>query len=253
MLFLPTKKDKAEAENAIREILGTTSGIEPEVYPQIENRDTNSHSTANPYILLAYSTCGTNDIDKIASLDYYTDGELLEVMKSVEDPRGMTIFSGGENGGLGYVDPLYVRNDVIREMRWHPWARGQVEVVDAQRTAEAMFYAMFPGDDKAGGELGRIQAELQGIGWLMPLVRHKSGNRYVLTRLPLELDDAKVQSDHATHRLDGWDVDKPLATLAGLHNVWDALHGNGEGAKRVWRAPDAGGERVVLGCRLATY
>ena len=120
MLFLPTEKDKAEAENAIREILGTASGIEPEVYPQIENRDTNSHSTANPYILLAYSTCGTNDIDKIASLDYYTDGELLEVMKSVEDPRGVTIFSGGENGGLGYVDPLYVRNDVIREMHGTP-------------------------------------------------------------------------------------------------------------------------------------
>lgn len=235
MLFLPTAKDKAEAENAIRELLGPSSGIEPEVFPQVPTRDASNPSTANPYVLLAYSTRGTNDIEQIASLDYYTDGELLEVMKSVEDPRGPTIFSGGENGGLGYVDPLYVRNEEIRGMRWRPWARGQIEVLAEERTAEALLYAMFPGDNEAEGLLRNIRTELQGIGWPMPLVLHKGGNRYALTRLPLEQDGGTFRTDHSTQRLAGWDVDRPLASLAGLHNVWAALHGDGEGAKPEWR------------------
>jgi hypothetical protein len=236
MLFLPTARNKEEAERAIRGMLGDSSRIDPEVFPQAQTQRASEPSTSNPYVILAYSTRGTNDIKQIASLDYHTDGELLPVMRSVEDPRGETIFSGGENGGLGYVDPLYVLNDEIAGMRWRPWAEGQVEVVAERRTAEALMYAMFPGDDETQPLLRNLQAQLREIGWPMPLVAHKGRNRYVLTRLPHVQEGDGFGTDHTAHRLAGWDVDRPLAPVAGLHNVWAALHEDRrEGAKPEWR------------------
>lgn len=161
---------------------------------------------------------------------------MYDLIRATEDPSGESIFKGARNGGIGYVDPLYVRNEDIRQLRWRPWAdKTTAQQAEEQQVIDALLYALFPGDDATPGSLQDVLVQLQAIGWGMPLIKNKGRNRYVFTRLPLEHVDGKVRSDQQTQNLNGWNVDKPVAPVAGLFNVFSALQTTVDKDSQAWK------------------
>ena len=229
-VFVPTDKDQSTATKRINACLADPS-IQVAAYSELGGQH-----MANPFILLAYSTQGADNVDDIESLNYYNNPEILNVLKETEDQTGRTVFEGGRNGGIGYVDPLYVRDETIRSLRWRPWyTQDSVKAFDEHQALDALLYALFPGGAAASETIRQLLDNLNKIGWTLPLVVNKGGNRFAFTRLPLEYIGGKARTDQQTQDLDGWDTDKPLSPNAGLQNVYDVLSGHGEGSKPAWR------------------
>jgi hypothetical protein len=239
-IFVPTLKKQADAKDRIQTILKESGvhvdgdrGIHVEVY--VETPDATGESTANPFLILAYTTCGTASVGDIESLDYYKSPEILNTLKATEEPSGVTIFEGALNGGIGYVDPLYVRDETIRSLRWRPWyTQDSIKERDENHVLDALLYALFPGDSDSSEVIRTLQKELRQIGWELPLFASKKGNRYAFTRLPLEYSEKRARIDQQTQNLAGWDKGKAVAPNAGLHNVLEALS-SGDSVKLAWR------------------
>ena len=179
---------------------------------------------AGTFLILAFSTQGTNEIEEIQSLDYYDHPGVFQIMQATEDKTGETIFTGGNTGGLGYVDPLYLREEKVSSNRWRPWAPEQT-VSEAQAVEtdvlDALLYAMFPGDAKLPDDL---QSSMPKLGWNMPLIKNKGHNNYVFTRLPLAWKGGRGEVDNvAVAALSMWQEDAPVASRAGLPSVVESL------------------------------
>ena len=233
-VFVPTEHDKETATNKIREFLAD-EGIHVEAYIERLMPDAAGEYTANPFLILAYSTEGTRCVADIESLDYYKSPEILNTLKATEEPTGKTIFEGALNGGIGYVDPLYVRDETIRSLRWRPWyTQDGLRDRDENHALDALLYALFPGETGNSESLLKLQKDLRQVGWEMPLVHCKKGNRYAFTRLPLEYSDRRGHTDQQTQNLTGWDKGKAVASNAGLHNVLEVLSSS-DPVKQAWR------------------
>lgn len=65
---------------------------------------------------------GLHPLDKVWSLDVWTESVIRERLQLVEREDGASVF-GAEGGtpGEGYVSPLYVRNEKLSGCRWKPW------------------------------------------------------------------------------------------------------------------------------------
>ena len=71
---------------------------------------------------------GLHPLDKVRSLDGWRDPEVLKSLRLAERKDGAAIF--GQEGctpGVGYVSPLYVRNERLSGCRWKPWMEGRGE------------------------------------------------------------------------------------------------------------------------------
>ena len=219
-LFLPTKKTAEEAQDAIQSLL-RENHVTIEIYPE---DDSATDKNANPFLILAFSHQGTNAIEKIQSLDYYTQPGVFQLLQATESKKGETIFAGGNTGGLGYVDPLYLNEARLSTNRWHPWVPklsiSQAQAVEAE-VLDSLLYAMFPGEAKA---LADLHGSLAKLGWDMPLVKNKGHNAYVFTRLPLTWQGGRAQVDNAAvAEFPVWKADNVVSSRAGLPSVVEAI------------------------------
>lgn len=66
--------------------------------------------------------CGMHPLDKVWSLDVWTESFIQERMQLAEREDGASVF-GTEGGtpGEGYVSPPYVRDERLSGRRWKPW------------------------------------------------------------------------------------------------------------------------------------
>ena len=237
VVFAPTMLSREAATTRVNELVASRD-VTVEVIPELQTAEGADQHLANPFVLLSYSTEGVDEIETIESLYYYAeDGEVFDLVRGAENPDGETIFHGARNGGMGYVDPLYVNHEQIRALRWRPWVGDEEDLhaAQSQQAVDALLYSLFPGDASAHDLLAELDQQLQGQGWVTPLIRHRGRGRYEFTRLPLLLDAGQVHTDLAAKSLSGWDAGKPVAQHAGLANVWKAFSAaDGEG-RPDWR------------------
>lgn len=260
ILFIPSTQEQAYLEGRVREYLGEdTAQVEVEVYPEIPS-DTGQRTTGNPFLMLAYSTQGVESLDDIASLNYYNEPEVLPLLRKAESKDGETIFHGSRNGGLGYTDPLYVTDARVSSLRWRPWLVEDTVTQQREReVVDALLYALFPGDGPSTDYLRQVVNDLQSIGWSLPLIAHRGRNRFNFSRLPLLLANNQVQIDQQIGPIPGWDVDRPVAVQAGLHNCYQVLMGRDSDrgdrgtawCQRILREADDFWNRVLLQINIA--
>ena len=120
-LFFQTVKTSSESQDiilnhyseAIRDSLQLT------VNPR---KGEKGGKTENPFVILAYSTAGVNDINRVRSLDYHMDADVQDFIKATEDNNGQTIFDYAGRQGLGYNTPQFVTKEHFKNLRWKPWA-----------------------------------------------------------------------------------------------------------------------------------
>ncbi len=241
LIFAPVPYATVRANKIVKDLINDPS-ITADVRPMDAKRVPGQSSTGNPFLLLTYAAEGVDDLKEVKSLDYYTESGVLNLMRETEREDGETIFYGGKNGGLGYVDPLYVQEPQIRDLRWRPWVprvetdtAQEVARVEQQLTVDALLYALFPGSGKLSKRLAELQAELEKYGWAMPLLADRGRGRYVVTRPPLRLVKNQIRVDRTSAAPAGWDTDSPVAAAAGIQNVWLALACEGDSPKPEWR------------------
>lgn len=230
MLFLPTSKIKEAAEEMIRQHLAARP-VHVAVYREPLAPDVWADKPVNPFVAMAYATAGVDSMDEIGSAHYYDDdANLRQLMEDVEDPSGETIHRPrpeARNAGMGYADPMYVKQDEFRAKRWKPWVEERERArQERERVIDALLYALFPGDATDGGKLVELAGKLAAIQWPMPLFEEKRGQWYSFSRLPLSFEDRKGVADQSTQSLDGWDPGKSVASSAGLPNLKAALQKN---------------------------
>jgi|LakMenEpi03Aug12_release.lakeMendotaPanAssembly.Ray.scaffolds.fasta_scaffold14360_2 hypothetical protein len=77
----------------------------------------------NPFVIVAVATSGVEKLSDLTSTEYYKHADVVNEIKKVESPEGELIFgtTNGSNGGLGLVDPIYVNDDKLKNLRWRPW------------------------------------------------------------------------------------------------------------------------------------
>ncbi|GIX03560.1 MAG: hypothetical protein KatS3mg113_0566 [Planctomycetaceae bacterium] len=227
MLFVPSQLDKESLQAKVKEHL-RNKDINIEVHPESPADD---DSTDNPYLLLAYSTQGVCQLEDIDSLSYYKTAGVLEILRSAEKENGESIFTEQGNGGLGYTDPLYVRELRVRTKRWRPWHQdhdASPEEVQRENDAlDVLLYALFPGDPSAGSLLASITRQAAERGWQMPVLspsgRSKSLKHYKFLRGPLLWVEKRAIADTNRHGVELWEEGKSLAKSAGLQACLDVL------------------------------
>lgn len=173
----------------------------------------------NPYVVLAYAREGSYELDNIKSLDYWNQDEVLDWLRKCESREGQAVFdSGSGNKGMGYGDPMYVRNEKTARARWREWAKyddaGAERSVDSE-AIEALHYALI----RPGGGLGRA---LEKARWRLPLLtdQDEPDERFYFTRLAYTDEER-----HAYMGSDGWLEEQ---TVNHIRHLYDFLREAGE-------------------------
>ena len=188
----------------------------------------------NPFLILAIAESCTNDLNEISSLDYWKEAEIVDEIRAAESEDGPLIFdtSRGRNGGLGFIDPSYVRDRKLVEMRWRPWAEGMdtPERRSTEESVQALYYALFGNHEETSSEIRRRLSEIQ---WLVPLIEAAPRGRYVCSRGFLDFDNDRIEPDRTV--LEGWSPNKSLHRTAGIHYVLESLQQNRAVRERLLR------------------
>jgi hypothetical protein len=69
---------------------------------------------------------------------------------------------------------------------------------------------------------------IDAFGLDLPLLRAEKGNQYKVSRQPRKWDVSTRTMVESNTRFDGWEVDKPLATHAGIARLHEALQAKPE-------------------------
>jgi len=217
-LFLPMlsgKFDKESAEKFVHDRL-QLANVAIEAFAEEERPDELGDKPANPFILLAYSVEGTEDVADIASLDYWKSPVVKNLLLRCEDSTGLAMFEqSGQHNGVSYTDPLFIRSGRVRDKRWKPWIDQDVGgIVRDNEVRDALLYALLePGDV--------LKERLAAIGWAVPLIRNRGQQWYEFTRRALIWTDAQSREDTACP----WRAKTRVAQ--GIRQVSDVLAGTG--------------------------
>lgn len=218
-LFFVTDLSAEESKTLVRQRLGDRP-IELEVVPKTDN---NQYAGHNPYVLLAYSSEGLDDLESLQSVRYHEEAGIEGIIKKTEDPSGEIMF----HQGIGFTSPVFVNDKELSAKRWKPWASDLAfaESEHERQVLDATLYALFPGvgADAEEASVSDLHRRLAGIDWPTPLFRLESGNRFKFSRLPREWEGGKGREDHQTVELDGWSPNGTVASSAGIANVLQKL------------------------------
>lgn len=163
----------------------------------------------NPFMLIANSDHPKGDFNEEmpdgqlkgwtgwSSFDYWRNPRLTWWLDAVEDPSGSSVFKLDldDSIGLGYVDPVYVRNAHWSSKRWRPWWKPSRQRTQDRRNWEALAYALLGSIDYsakvASGATSRpryrefIEAFMRTVVpnptdapkelWAFPLLEERSG------------------------------------------------------------------------------
>ena len=149
----------------------------------------------NPYTMFAYATQQFEDwrresgMSRIASLEYYKTPAVLAWLKACEDPTGVSVFLDGEVlrdkygipshrdiYGLGYISPLFLHDETLRELRWSPWDENKKRSADKNdEMLDLLAYALLDVPRKDSGNLfEHFTKVLDKAKWDMPLLTWQS-------------------------------------------------------------------------------
>ncbi len=218
-LFLPLLSehlDKEEAERMVKAEL-ERANVVVEVFTENARPSAIGDSRANPFVILAYSSDGTDSVEAIASLDYWQSPTVKGLLTKCEDASGQSVFEEGatRHNGVSYTDPMFVRHAALNEIRWKPWAdKDTGAAVQQGETYDALLYALL----EPGESLGK---RLNDVGWSLPLVRNRGHRWYEFTRRARMWNDGQPRDDVGCP----WKARMPIAQ--GLYQVFDVLAGQG--------------------------
>jgi hypothetical protein len=220
-LFLPPSpgtRDRSRARAQVQEWLG--EGVHVDLPADQGQTDSLGQQRFNPFIILAYSTEGVNDMQQIASLDYWSeDSRALRWLDRCEDLNGESVFNqADDNKGIGYVDPLYVRNAQISSLRWKPWARGRKEQALANQALDALIYGLLE-------PAGKVKESLDKLKWSLPLVKNLGREKYAFTRPAYRWENGETVEDATTP----WKLNQQIAQ--SICRVYDAFTGGRDEGK----------------------
>jgi hypothetical protein len=139
----------------------------------------------NAFAMLAYAQKNfpnwksEEGLDQVASLDYHRDPGLTRWLEACEDPEGWSLFESDsaklpmaeDSFGLGFTSPAFVRDEVLKQQRWRPWARHAQGQQEARRAFafDAVAYALLdePLEDPLKDALLAVHEE---EGWILPVL-----------------------------------------------------------------------------------
>ncbi len=174
--------------------------------------------------MLAYAVDGVGDLDDIRSLEYHskTDPPVREWLEKSEDPNGSSVFTGQNNKGMGFVDPIYVRDEKLKAIRWNPWADEMKTLSEevTEAVLDALGYALLEPSEE-------VRQMLAQVGWSLPLIRDVGGERYKFTRKSLFWQGGRGREDEMCP----WSAGDNIAT--SIWQVVDVLAGKGNSVGRL--------------------
>lgn len=123
VIFTASDVPRADALEILRDVLPET--VTADLIRESTNPDIAARQPTNPFIGIVYSREGTPSMDNLLSAEYFNDDARLRgLLEDAEAEDGRTIFAVNDaiiNGGIGYTDPMYVRNPQLAAKRWRPW------------------------------------------------------------------------------------------------------------------------------------
>ena len=252
MLFLPEKLENLTNGGTLEAELKKT--LDFAIADVIGLSEKNEGGT--PYGVIAYTSQGI-DMSEVASevhpLDcilsikyYYGNSDVDEWLQLAESQAGKSIFiQKNDNKGIGYVSPIYVRNEQLSSVRWKPWTKTQpVDNEVEDKAADALLYAFlgFGLDDEARAE---VESKLAAYGWTFPLIRDIGRQTYVFTRKTLVFKGEKATADTACPWKIGKGGKKICTSLCNVDAYLQGLGKVGLGAE----AKEKDKEEGVDACR----
>lgn len=196
MLFLPITELKEEYRATIESGAPTGYTVSCTADKERPKKAAGGENCYNPYAMIAYTHEGINRktmdapavLSSILSLDYWKQSpEVRQWLNWCESVDGESVFSKlDSNKGLGYVDPVFVREEQLSECRWRPWKpRDDLKELEKYKTLDALLYAVLEPS-------GAIREQLDALGWKLPLIKDIGKERYAFTRRALMYEGEKA-------------------------------------------------------------
>lgn len=196
----------------------------------------NSNGGVTPFHIVAFASQsvqsadgegeedGEHEFDKILGLSYYKDPDVEKWLRWAEKEDGKSIFHRGENNrGVGYISPIFVRNEGLRKIRWKPWMAADIGAEDDRnKVAQVLLYALLGNGFAADApELKTLEERFK---WPMPLVAMGGGKSedFSFSRGPLEWKRGRGTADNTP----SWKKGDKLTT--SIDNVFKYLLGEGK-------------------------
>lgn len=201
-------ESKQQIEDTIREAIS-----DPNTRVDIVNEE---GELANPFVMLAYSTANVSDLNEVRSLDYWRDNpEVKQMLENCESSEARSLFDPRTNG-VGFTDPIYVRNREIAEMRWRPWHTGAEEERKRETLAiDALVYALLEPDEE-------LSVHLKRLTWQLPMLNIEEGKvRFLRSDMLWEQGKARENPQCP------WDAEVVLEDSLG--KFYSLLDGSGDG------------------------
>lgn len=173
---------------------------------------------------------GMHLLDKVTSLGYWHDPDVMEWLQMAERDDGESIFSQRSgNKGCGYVSPIYVREKKLAGYRWKPWMKDEAALGEALRnqSADLMLYAML-GMGLTPEQAKKFAEKLAPYKVRLPLLKQsETGQVWTLARKTLVWSGAVRQAEANTEC--SWNAGKKVCT--SVCNLDTLLRGKGRTGK----------------------
>lgn len=194
-----------------------------------------------PYSYVAFVNAGvrlTDDeeaagkhlLDKVASLDYWQEPDVMEWLTMAENPDGDSVFSTRNgNKGIGFVSPLYVKDKMLSAYRWKPWTQDNEAMGEAARNqaTNLMLHALL-GMGLTKEQADKFAGKLAPYGVKLPVLKlSEKGQVWTLARKTLRWD---AEEGHAVDNTEcSWNRGKKICT--SVCNLDTLLRGKGRTGK----------------------
>lgn len=197
-VFLPVAEAAVKSSSSMEaHIKGAIDYANVEPYFQSKK-----NAGASPFMLCTFAIeslmqeeneigAGRRLLDKVHSFIYRTEPLVEKMLLKAESRDGDSIFDyTNGNKGIGFVSPIYVRNEKLRELRWKPWVKSD-DSAERDAAADAILYA-YLGNGLSEKDKARIAEILEegGYGdWTMPLIKQGAKQTFAVTRKTCSLDE----------------------------------------------------------------
>jgi hypothetical protein len=173
----------------IRDSVSGTLGLkEGELSVAFLEKDVDGNENGSRFAIIACVSERATRLADLADVNYWKDSPCPEWMQKCEQKDGESFFvSDDGNKGVGFTDPVFVRDPVFSDLRWKPW----MVIVDDEKAKaiapvyDAMIYALMDVVKIPGPEGEIVRNAMARCNWQLPLVIRgdtESNNRYQFTR-----------------------------------------------------------------------